>query len=929
MGKSRVFLNPGRKLVDEVADWLCGGAGYPGRVRRGADGVHSLAHLLLVVPTAQSGRNLRLALARRAREKGWGGILPPLVSMPDLLLHPAGKRVATEAEELAVCAELLRQTDLHAFSALFPRPPGEKTLDWALDAARTILGIYSVLGEKGLLMREVDCPEDAARWRDLSGLEERFLAAFSARGVLPRCLARREAAAAGCVEPDVEEIVLPSAVDIPGAFTDYLVHSSCPATLLLHAFPEEADKFDAWGRPQGDFAASLPPGAIHPSPTPLEEADAIAAHFAAVAPSEAWPALVVCDADMHAALEGAFQNRFAEDELVLRNPSREPLAQTALGRLLVELLQLADRDDYESFSAFARSGDVARWAAAALKVDSAEIARAVGMLDAVQNAHLPRTLGEAITGTEDEEVRAHTNDERAALGRLLQLARLVEAKRTDPYGFLREIFASLVLDERNPSDRELVAAAEAVRALRADCASELIPESMRQPLFVRLLKRATYMQEPVAPNVLTAGGWLEVAWCPEDELVFAGFNEGCVPGDVVGHAFVPDALRQTLGVTTNASRAARDRYIFAQALRCRPAGAVSVHLHQLGSDASVTKPSRILFPCISDKDLPGLAKRLYTVAQGGSGRPARAFPDAWRLALPFPPPGKVFRESISATGIDAYKRCPFEFYLKEVFGEPADDRYRELDPRDFGTLCHEALRSFACSDLKDSADAKEIAAFLEREVRRRLSSFGTTLPAVVELQGEAAIARLGYFAQRQADRRAQGWRIVAAEQLLSGTFKDCPTRVRGQIDRIDRHETTGELAIIDYKTWRRADTDKMDSLQLPVYRALVEASGQYGPAAKNSRALYCILAERLEDTVFDEEDACHAGGQAEAENELVDILTRIARGIFYPPNRGDVWKNVYDRLIWNSPAEGVDPAWIADQAARLAAHKAEVEAHKS
>ena len=311
MDKTHAFLNPARKLIDEVVDWLCGGAGYPGRIRRGADGVHSLAHILLVVPTAQSGRNVRLALARRAQEKGWGGILPPLVRMPDLLLQPAGARVATEAEELAVYAELLRQIDLHAFPALFPNVPEERTLDWALDTARTILGIYPILGEKGLLMGEVACPEDAARWKDLAALEERFLAAFSARGVLPRCRARREAAEAGCVEPDIEEIVLPSAVDVSGVFTDYLAHSDCAVTLLLHANPEEAGKFDAWGRPQGDFAASLSPGAIHPSPTPLEEADAIAAHFAAVAPSEALPALVVCDADMHAALEGAFQNRFA------------------------------------------------------------------------------------------------------------------------------------------------------------------------------------------------------------------------------------------------------------------------------------------------------------------------------------------------------------------------------------------------------------------------------------------------------------------------------------------------------------------------------------------------------------------------------------------------------------------------------------------
>ena len=91
-------LNPKRKLVDVVADWLCG------RVERDSSGARSLAHLMVVVPTAQSGRNLRLALAKKALEKGWGGILPPHVSQPFHLVIPADQslREANEAEVAAL-----------------------------------------------------------------------------------------------------------------------------------------------------------------------------------------------------------------------------------------------------------------------------------------------------------------------------------------------------------------------------------------------------------------------------------------------------------------------------------------------------------------------------------------------------------------------------------------------------------------------------------------------------------------------------------------------------------------------------------------------------------------------------------------------------------------------------------------------------------
>ena len=90
MTLSQVYLNPRRKLVDEVVDWLC----REERVRL-VDGAHSLSHLMVIVPTAQSGRNLRLALAKTAAAKGWGGILPPKVVQPMQIIHPADESFAT------------------------------------------------------------------------------------------------------------------------------------------------------------------------------------------------------------------------------------------------------------------------------------------------------------------------------------------------------------------------------------------------------------------------------------------------------------------------------------------------------------------------------------------------------------------------------------------------------------------------------------------------------------------------------------------------------------------------------------------------------------------------------------------------------------------------------------------------------------------
>jgi ATP-dependent helicase/nuclease subunit B len=478
------------------------------------------------------------------------------------------------------------------------------------------------------------------------------------------------------------------------------------------------------------------------------------------------------------------------------------------------------------------------------------------------------------------------------------------------------MFASVKLDERNPGDRELVAAADEVRELRREVEVGAVPQRMRGMLFSKLLKRAAYMLEPLAPNILAANGWLEVPWCDEDELVIAGFNEGCVPESIVGHPFIPDSLRASLGLSTNEMRAMRDSFIFAEAVRCRTPGCVRVHMHQIAGDKNVMKPSRILFGGIGDGDLPELARRLYAVTKGHEGSPPKRLPDAWRLRLPIPPKERVERKTISPTRLDQYLRCPFNFFLQETFGEMSDDRAQELDAMTFGTLCHEVLDRFAKEGPKDSVDAQEIADWLENEARILLGAYGASLPAIIELQGESAIARLRNFAPIQVEMRKTGWRIVAAEQSMECRIKSSATLLRGKVDRIDENEHTGELAIIDYKTWE-APRDESTSLQLPIYRAMVQCSSRFSGRAADAKALYCILARRAEDTMFDEARAFGSAGQSEAEDKVVAALDAIARGVFYPPSKESDWARDYGGLIWESPEEGIDPVWLEDQKARV------------
>src|SRR5574344_2718216 len=142
------FLPPAMTLVDAVADWLLK------RVQLTPAGARSLAHLMVVVPTAQAGRQLRLALARRAAP---GGILPPVILEPMRLVEPAdsSRKTASPLEAAAVFVSFLTTVHLKSWNTLLPAAPEKIDAAWALGLAGQLDGIWSALGANGLVMADV------------------------------------------------------------------------------------------------------------------------------------------------------------------------------------------------------------------------------------------------------------------------------------------------------------------------------------------------------------------------------------------------------------------------------------------------------------------------------------------------------------------------------------------------------------------------------------------------------------------------------------------------------------------------------------------------------------------------------------------------------------------------------------------------------
>ena len=859
-----------KKPIDVAVDALLG------HVRLDPSGAKSLAHVLAVVPTAQSGRRLRLRLAERT-----GALIPPLVKTPrSMMLDEDDPTLAGRTDELLAFAAAIEE-------ARRRRGPEEgdsesaivsngKTEEDRLGLARQLSDIRAILSANAVSFADVaanldaDMPAEAARWHELEGIEAIYLAELEKRGRRDRIMAMKSFKP---LWPGVEGVLR---FDDPTAFVD------------------------------GDDGNELSLSQIVPCATAADEASRIAEMFAAVKADEAIPALCVADPEMFPDVVSALKAKGID----VHDPSETQLVTSSLGHLVAQLVALRRTASYTVFSAFVRGGDARRWLCESLGLSDADMTAALADLDCRQAEFLPEKVDDIAPKT------------RGTLRGIFEFVK-VQLRKKSLRGILASIFASRALDARDASSREFAAAAEVVNRLIDECGDNMAVFEMR-------LQESTYSLEPDEGVDVLTDGWMELPFLAADELVVAGFREGRVPESTVGHPFLPDSLRGRLGLPDNAYKERRDRAILKIAVGTRAPGAFKVLFHAIDDEGEALKPSRLLFETEDDGDLVARVRALYGSRPGTAEDAACDLPRGWKLKLPVPPASRTL-EKLSPTRLDSYLRCPFTYYMRDVdvIGDKRmDDRAEELESWEYGNLAHGALEAFGTSSLRDSDDADAIRAFLEERVDEQLvERFGTAIPAIVALQGESLKRRLGNFADIQVVRRAEGWRIAAVERKLWIQYGH--TRFHGKCDRIDRNDATGEWCVIDYKTWDSADrarsfevkkdgSREWKSFQLAMYCAMLDmdTEGDFA-AAKLDRisSCYCVLGKTADDVVFTEPfSGAHV---PEAESIVRALIGRIERGVFWPPAATDEWQ--YDYADWLSPTpeQSVDEEWIADQVCRL------------
>ena len=899
----RVFLPWTSHFLPQVAAHLVSECAGDPRGCRDAD----LSGWLLVVRGRSAGRRLLSSLAAAAAGAGRALVPPRIVT-------PGAMEDAIFGADPTVAGPFARR--LAWTIAMIEAPPGLIAKVWAmpgngkeasLAAISTLAAVlertWSELGSAGVdfagafeqfaRIAPDSADVDEERWHALQQLLD-ACRAILAKWKLTDPSARRARLTAAGHPVCALRIGLVGVVELAPSLVALLRTLRDEPDVFIHAPESEAGGFDEWGRLVAPYWArrccDFSHGEIHPVLGPREQVAKCAElvrdwTVAGLSPSSvtvATPDPSVTRAVLDALADAGFPARAAEGCIT---------AKSGVIRLLSGLADFLDGTEgapppYSAVARLARHPDLAP-----------ELRLRVRELDDFFNTHLPREIDRSFTRAEGRFARVGD-----AVTRLANLAAVRATNFADDVGALiMRVYGGRNFSTHSELDRALVHSLEAVREALDEI--ERLPRSAPGALPAAALLRilaeiagASGAPSPERTDAVEICGWLEAAADDAPGLIVTSVCEGSLPEGAPVEPLLIDALREKLGLACRTSRFARDQYTLHAVSACRTgAGRIALIAPRRGADGQPVRPSRLLFGSAGGA---ALAKRLLGLV--ATPPPAR-LPVASGSGLipPVPDPEKLrAHRKFRVTSFRTYLASPLLFYFKHVLALAAmDDESGELAPGMFGTTIHAVLEKFGARHLRGDCIADVRA--IQRETDELLSAhmrqhFGPHALAPVRAQARAIEARLRRFAEIQAGLFAEGWEIVWVEQggalevpfPVPGVADDA--RIRGRIDRIDRHRD-GRWRVIDYKSASQAVSpdrahysargEKWRDLQLPLYVKLLEAlPAAGGPSVdpENLDLVYFNLPPKWDDigvsAPFDRERI------PEAWEKAAEIITEVCSG---------------------------------------------------
>ena len=842
----------------------------------------------------------------RARQESSLVLLPPRLctvgTLPELL-YESKRPFASDLLQQLVWVQALNDIGPARSGEFMPQLPAADDFSNWMDLGRLLQRQHRELAADALGFAEVARRgkqlagfQETGRWKFLGQVQDRYLAILDQLGLWDLQTARLFAIRQRECRTD-NDIILVGTTDMNVAMRRMLDQVSDRVTALIHAPDSLADHFDEHGCLNPDAwqetAIDLKTEQIRIVEGPAEQADAVVETIASFNGRYRADEIVVGVLDEQ--LVPQLLRRLQQAHLPSRWVVGKLLRETAPYRLLEALARYVDRRRFADFAALVRHPDVGSWLAS-----KGETGSWLARLDEYYNQHLPPRLGQWL-GPEESH---------APLRRIVALVHAViqplegDARSLPQWSsqiaqLLSAFYGERVLNIDDPGDHYTLKSLEQLREALLE--QQRIPAAIAPPLTAReaielLLVQVHNVQipSPRESGQIELLGWLELPLDTAPALIATSFNEGRVPTSVNSDLFLPNALRQQLELLDNRRRYARDAYALSALQASRSELTLIAGRHTADNDPLT--PSRLAFA--TDPETVARRAMAFFRAEESPAQEHRSIhvdedtTDASALIVRKPPPLAEPITSISVTAFRTYLACPYRFYLSQVLNLGAvDDATEELGADTFGTLLHEVLSRFGHDPICHSTDPQKIRRFLHHALNQIFAEwYGTDHLPAVTVQIAQAHARLAAFADWQARRAAEGWKIIYTE--TSGG--DEPARLtinreqfvtlRGRIDRIDRKDD--QWAVFDYKTGDRARTPKemhvkggeWIDLQLPLYVHLARTLGIEGTPQLG----YIVLPKEVNKTgelMVDWDEAM----LATADDVAIQVAENIVNGIFWPP----------------------------------------------
>jgi len=903
-----------RPLLPAAATWLID------RYRRDEDLV-DMRGVFCVLPGRRAGRVLIALLAAACDEQGLA-FVPPRIITPGTLtaVLPASEApMATGAERVFAWLQALKQCAAGEIEALLPLPPEEGDLLAWHELARTIDALHEELAGENVTFADVpiraECLEmfaEGDRWRALAAVARRYHDVLASCGLDDPHAAQQAQLETRGVDRTAE-IILIGVTELNAAQRAVVSAAGERAIAIIHAPSSLADHFDAVGcvvpAPWADAEIALDDEQIIVAEAPADQAQAALRAIAALDGARAADQITIGAGDV--SLLDPVMRAAGWAGLQVHSAAGTELRRTAPFRLLEAIAGWLADGRFASLAALVRHPDLESWLMRRTGRTAAGASRGVTdwltLLDRYFSDHLhERLAGEWLGETERcRRLRLVWNEVHALLSPLAGADRALGAWSGPILEVLGSVYADLEAQTASPHQRAAITACLKLRdvlARQAQVTEALQPRTDAATAIGLLLSEA--VSETVASDVradqIEMLGWLELHLDPAPALILLGVNDGRIPEAVSADLFLPDALRQALGLMrSNDRRYARDAYLL-QAI-CRSREQLTIISGRRDARGEPLQPSRLLLAC-DDETLVGRIRRMCAAGDDADEeRTARALPigvppcgSASTFTVPALPADLPEPRSMTVTEFRTYLACPYRYALQRLMKlEAVADDAAELDALQFGTLAHEVLERFGSDpEIRESDEPGEIEAYLLRALRHvQQRKYGRDPMPAVRLQMARLEQRLRRFASLQAKLRSEGWVIEHTEFTFAPETKlDIPGQepmpIRGQIDRIDVNMMTGRRRIIDYKTGERGESPFQAhhgrktlpehgelpwlDLQLPLYHYLARQHGIGGEV----ELAYIVLPKKADDLAVRIAD-----WRPEHIEAAVDVARTIVRDI--------------------------------------------------